>query len=77
MRTVSPRHEYCGKRIESSLASLVFWFVSAHSTIEPFKYNYCRNFKVVIFRGKFIEEFNYGNPDTPAMKVKENRAVQK
>ena len=59
------------------LLLLFFWFVSAPSTIEPFKYNYCRNLKVVIFILKFIEEFHYGNPDTPAMKVKENRAMQK
>ena len=31
-----------------------------------FKYNYCINLKEVIFMGKFIEEFYYGNLDPQA-----------
>ena len=42
-----------------------------------FKYNYCRNFKEVIFMGKFIEEFYYGNLDPQARSTKQNKAVQK
>ena len=42
-----------------------------------FKYNYCRNLREVIFMGKFIEEFYYGNLDPQARSTKENKAVQK
>ena len=42
-----------------------------------FKYNYCRNLKEVIFMGKFIEEFYYGNLDPQARSTKQNKAVQK
>ena len=41
-----------------------------------FKYNYGRNLKEVIFMGRFIEEFYYGNLDPQARSTKENKAVQ-
>ena len=38
----------------------VFFYIRTFDYQAFFKYNYCRNLKVAIFMGKFIEEFYYG-----------------
>ena len=71
-----------GKRIERSyglsLFSCTFFiYIGTFDYTAFFKYNYCRNLKEVIFMGKFIEEFYYGNLDPQARSTKQNKAVQK